>query len=84
MEFKKEENRIYLDNEEGKILAQIEFEELENNKFNIYHTFVDESLRGQGIASKLVKMAVDEIQSKGGTVLATCSYAKSWIEKHIS
>ena len=82
MEFKKEENRIYLDNEDGKVLAQIEFEELENNQFNIYHTFVDEGLRGQGVASKLVKAAVEEIQSRGGTALATCSYAKSWIEKH--
>ena len=82
MEFKKEENRIYLDNEEGKVLAEIEFEQLENKEFNIYHTFVDESLRGQGIAAKLVQMAIDEIEAKGGKVRATCSYAKSWIDRN--
>ena len=82
MEFKIEENRIYLENNEGKVIAEIEFEKMENNKYNIYHTFVDESLRGQGIASKLVKMAVNEIKLKGGEVSATCSYAKAWLEKH--
>lgn len=82
MDFKIEENRIYLENNEGKVIAEIEFEKNENNKYNIYHTFVDESLRGQGIAGKLVEMAVNEIKSKGGEPVATCSYAKAWLEKH--
>ncbi len=82
MEFKKEESRIYVDDENGKILAVIEFEKIDNNKYDIYHTFVDESLRGQGIASKLVEAAIKEIKARGGEVQATCSYAKTWIEKH--
>lgn len=82
MEFKVDKNRVFLENKEGKIIAEIEFEEIEKGKFNIYHTFVDESLRGQGIASKLVEKAVAEIKAKNGTVQATCSYAKKWLEKH--
>ena len=81
MEFKKEEGRIFLE-KEGKILAEIEYENIENNEFNIYHTFVDDSLRGQGIASKLVEMAVEEIEKRRGKVSATCSYAKAWLERH--
>ena len=82
MDFIKEKNRIYVQNEQGKILAEIDFENLEENVYNIYHTFVDESLRGQGIASKLVEEAVKEIKAQGGTVQATCSYAKKWLEKN--
>lgn len=82
MDFKIEENRIYLENNKGKVIAEIEFEKMENNKYNIYHTFVDESLRGQGVASKLVQMAVNEIKLKGGEAKATCSYAKAWLEMH--
>ena len=82
MEFKKEENRIYLDDENGETIAEIEFENIGENVYNIYHTFVDESLRGQGVAAKLVENAVKLIQEKGGQVQATCSYAKAWIEKH--
>ncbi len=42
----------------------------------IDHTFVDDSLRGQGIAGKLVKTALEEIQSRNGKVTATCSPTK--------
>lgn len=81
MNFIKEQNRIYLKNETGKILAEITFEEIKNGIYNIDHTFVDESLRGQGIASKLVEEAVREITAKGGKVEATCTYAKKWLKK---
>ena len=81
MNFIKEPNRIYLQDENGKIIAEITFKEVEKGIYNIEHTFVDESLRGQGIASKLVEEAVKEIKEKGGKVEATCSYAKKWIEE---
>ena len=82
MEFIKEKNRIFLKDENQKTIAEIEFEEVESGKYNIYHTFVDESLRGKGIASKLVQEAVNEIESRNGKVQATCSYAKRWLEKN--
>ena len=83
MDLKKESNRIYLEDEEGKLLAEINFEKIDENNFNIYHTFVDESLRGQGIASKLVEEAVKEIKKQGGNVQATCSYAKKWLDANL-
>lgn len=82
MEYKKDKNKIYIENQDGNIVAEIKFEELENNVFNIYHTFVDDSLRGKGIASELVKLAIEEIGTRKGTVKTTCSYAKKWIEKN--
>ena len=66
MEFIKKENKIYLEDSNGKIIAEIEYEQVEDGIYNIYHTFVDKCLRGQGIASKLVKEAVNEIQRKNG------------------
>ena len=81
MVFKKDNNRIYIE-DAGKTIAEINYEEIEKGTFNIYHTFVDESLRGQGIASKLVEKAVEEIEQNQGKVQATCSYAKKWLEKN--
>lgn len=83
MDLKKEFNRIYIEDSNGKIIAEIEFEEIQKNVYNIYHTFVDESLRGKGVASKLVNEAVNEIKLRNGEVQATCSYAKKWLEKNI-
>lgn len=48
----------------------------------INHTFVDDSLRGQGIASQLVQAAVNEIKKQHKQVKATCSYAVNWLTKH--
>ena len=83
MEFKIEENRIYSENEKGKIIAEITFPKIEEGLYDINHTFVDESLRGQNIGKKLVQMAIEEIQKKNGKFKATCSYAKHYIEKNL-
>lgn len=50
--------------------------------YTIDHTFVDPSLRGQGMADKLVRAALEQIRKNGGTPAATCTYAVSWLEKH--
>lgn len=82
MEFIHEPNRIYGTDENGKVLAEITFPETEPGVYTIDHTIVDGSLRGQGVAGKLVQTAVDDIKAKGGEVRATCSYAVGWLEKH--
>ena len=82
MDFIKEESRIFLENEDGKIIAEITFQKIQEDVFNIDHTYVDESLRGKGIASKLVEMAVQEIKKRNGKVKATCSYAQKWLENN--
>jgi uncharacterized protein len=70
-----ENERIYANDEDGNLVAEITFPRTGNNTYTINHTFVDDSLRGQGIAKELVNMAVEKITNDGGKVLATCSYA---------
>lgn len=82
MKFIKSENKIYSMNNNGKIVAEITFKAQKNNIYNIEHTFVDESLRGQGVAKQLVEMAIEEIKKRNGKVEATCSYAKHYLEKN--
>ena len=79
--FKTEKGRIFMEDENGKSIAEITFPETAPGVYTIDHTFVDSSLRGQGIAGKLVQAAVDEITSRGGKVQATCSYAKKWLSE---
>ena len=82
MDFEIERNRIFQEDEAGRVIAEITFPETSPGVFVIDHTFVDASLRGQGIASKLVQAAVDEIKKRGGQVKATCSYAAKWLSEH--
>ena len=79
--FLTEQGRIYMEDEQGRLIAEITFPETSPGVYNIDHTFVDDSLRGQGIASKLVQAAVDEIKHRGGEVRATCSYAVKWLSE---
>lgn len=83
MEYIVDKNSIVLRDNSGNIFGKVEFEEVENGVFNIFNTYVDESLRGKGVASKLVKVAKEEIEKRNGKVIATCSYAKKWLEKNI-
>ena len=75
-----EENRIYLPDENWNILAEIDFEKIGENTYNISHTFVDDSLRWQGIGSELVEKAITYLMGKWYKVSATCSYAKKSVK----
>ena len=82
LEFQVNEEHVFLLGEQGNLLANADFRETSPGVFDIYHTVVLPELRGQGIASKLVAKTVDEIHRRGGTVTASCTYAKAWLERH--
>lgn len=81
MEFITEKDRIYATDEAGKIIAEVTFPTVDGVSF-IDHTFVDPSLRGQGVAGQLVKLAADTILENGNKIAATCPYAVTWFERH--
>ena len=74
-----EENRIYLPDDNWDVLAEINFEKVDEKTYNISHTFVDDSLRGQWIGSELVEKAITYLTWKWYKVSATCPYAKKSI-----
>ncbi len=81
MNFITETNRIYSIDSTGKIIAEVTFP-TKGGISTIDHTFVDDSLRGQGIAGILVKLAADKILADGGQIGATCPYAVVWFKRH--
>lgn len=81
MEFITENDRIYATDPSGKIIAEVTFP-TKDGVSTIDHTFVDSSLRGQGVAGELVKMATDKILADGNKIAATCSYAVAWFKRH--
>ena len=78
MEFQKEPGRIFALGEDGKLLAEITFPTGEDGVADIDHTFVDESLRGQGVASQLVRAAAAELRAQGKRAKTSCWYAAQW------
>lgn len=81
MEFIHEHNRIYLEDTNGKVIAEVTFPQVRVDVVNIKHTFVDESLRGKGIAGKLMEELADLLRKDGLKAIVTCSYAVAWFQK---
>ncbi|API88649.1 GNAT family N-acetyltransferase [Marinilactibacillus sp. 15R] len=72
MEFTKGNNRFYKE-EHGKVIAEITYVPQEN-QVAIDHTFVDPSLRGQGVAEQLVDRVVEEMKKENKKIVASCPY----------
>jgi hypothetical protein len=82
MDYITQENRIFSEDESKLLLAEITFPTRDDSRMDIDHVYVDESLRGQGIASHLMELAYREIKSRGKKIVAKCPYAISWFKKH--
>ncbi|MBU3806051.1 MAG: N-acetyltransferase [Candidatus Fournierella pullistercoris] len=63
-------------------LACVDFPQVEQGIVDINHTFVDESLRGQGMAGQLMQRCADQLRKDGLRAKTGCSYAEKWFEKH--
>ncbi len=82
MEFIQETGRIYGQNSAGETVAQITFPLVDPATADIDHTFVDPSLRGQGVAAQLMEAAIGQIRSRGLQTRASCPYAAKWFAAH--
>lgn len=81
MEFLKEEGRIYKKNDEGEDIAEITFVPVEEGVVDANHTFVDPSLRGQGVAEKLVEALVEDMEKEGKKIKPGCPYVAALFER---
>ncbi|HJC64396.1 MAG TPA: N-acetyltransferase [Candidatus Blautia merdavium] len=82
MGFVREENAVRYLNEQGEKKGEVTFPALDANTVEIDHTFVDPSMRGTGLAGKLMKEAAEQIQAEEKKAVLTCSYAVQWFERH--
>ncbi|MGY2065131.1 GNAT family N-acetyltransferase [Blastococcus sp. SYSU DS0619] len=46
------------------------------------HTEVDPDAGQSGLGSTLVRAALDEVRSRGGSVVPRCSFVAGWIDRH--
>ena len=46
------------------------------------HTVVDPDVGQDGLGSTLVRAALDDVRSRGGSVVPKCPFVRGWIERH--
>ncbi|MGP6146809.1 MULTISPECIES: GNAT family N-acetyltransferase [unclassified Jeotgalibaca] len=81
MEFVKHGNGYRKLDESGKMVAEITYKPIDDNTVGANHTFVDPSLRGQGVAEKMLDHLVDEMRKEGKKIVAQCSYVVTQFDK---
>ncbi|MFV0528510.1 MAG: GNAT family N-acetyltransferase [Lachnospiraceae bacterium] len=82
MEFIHSANEIIMYNDNGSLVAEVTFPAMDASTVNINHTFVDDSLRGQGIAGKLMVEVAEVLRKENKKAKLSCSYARAWFPKH--
>ncbi|MBB3113254.1 hypothetical protein FHS18_005357 [Paenibacillus phyllosphaerae] len=76
-----EGNGFYI-REDGAPIAEITYAQPGENTLVIDHTYVAESLRGQGIAEQLVQRVVSYARENGKKIIPACSYAHASFRRH--
>jgi predicted GNAT family acetyltransferase len=56
--------------------------ERRGDTFVFTHTEVDPDAGESGLGSTLVRAALDDVRSRGGTVVPHCTFVRGWIERH--
>lgn len=69
---------------DGRRIAEQAYKRKDDHHIVVVHTEVDDSLRGQGVARKLLDTLVAWARETGTRVAATCTYAKAQFEKDAS
>lgn len=82
VDFTEEKGRIYAADETGAAIAEIVFEDEGGDSVCVVRTYVAEGLRGQGIAGKLMEAAAEAAKRRGKKLVAACSYAEAWLQRH--
>lgn len=55
---------------------------VENGRHLLDHTEVPPELRGQGVAGKLAKAALDHAREQGWRIVPACSYIEVYLRRH--
>lgn len=67
---------FFLNNEQGQRIAEISYVWSNEHKIIANHTWVDDSLRGQGMARQLLDTLVKFAREKNIKIVPTCSYVE--------
>ncbi|MGW9019168.1 GNAT family N-acetyltransferase [Priestia megaterium] len=76
---KKDANTFYIGKQDKKD-AEIHYIPTEKDEIIVDHTFVSDSLRGQGVGEALVKRIVEFAREEGKKIVPSCSFVKDKIE----
>lgn len=76
LKFLEDEKRFYINDQQGKMIAEISFVPSGDKLTIIDHTWVDEVLKGKGVGKKLVALVVAKMRAENRKIIPLCPFAK--------
>lgn len=66
---------------EGREVAVLDFRVVDG-RWDLVHTHAEPAARGTGIASRLVRFALDRARVEGVQIIPSCPYLPVWLDRH--
>ena len=82
MTYKSENNKTWIEDDNGKQIAILEYLEVKSGLVNLVHTEVVPEMNGQGLAGKITEYVANELRKQGIKAELTCSYSIRRFSKH--
>ena len=76
LQFVREAQALVHRDEAGKLLAEAKWRRLNAHTIEVFHTHVDDSLRGQGAGNQLLDAMEKLAAQEGWSVRASCPFAQ--------
>jgi uncharacterized protein len=67
---------------DGETLLGIAAYQLRGDEIRFTHTEVNPDVGENGLGSRLVRTALDDVRSRGLRVVPLCPFVRGWIERH--
>jgi predicted GNAT family acetyltransferase len=83
MEFRHDtsRHRYVLEDENATMVASTNYT-VRQERIVFNHTEIADGYEGQGLGTKLVKAALDDVRTTGRKIVPICAYVRGWIERH--
>ena len=66
---------------DGELIGHINYRD-DGDRRVFLHTVVDDAYTGQGLATKMVRFALDDVRAKGKRAVALCPMMSAFVIKH--
>lgn len=67
---------------DGEVAGFTEVHEMPDGVLSFPHTVVEDRFEGRGLASQLVRGALDDVRGSGRLIAPHCPYVRGWVAKH--
>jgi predicted GNAT family acetyltransferase len=67
---------------DGTIAGFTQYQQVDRQTWEFFHTEVDPAFEGQGLASQLIEQTLDDLRKRAIAVLPTCPFVRGFLDKH--